>query len=865
MSDRETITSDVSFGAWVQQRRKFLDLTQADLAKSVGCSISTVRKIESDQRRPSRQVSKLIAEHLDLSGDQLDLFTRVARGQLRVDRLPSPSSGIAGRQGRTSSNLPMPLTALVGREPELGALADLVNEPRCRLLTLIGPGGIGKTRLALDLALRHQDLYPDGAHFVPLASVASSVFIGQAIADALGFVFQGQIEPRTQLLNHLRTKVALLVLDNIEHLLDDTELITELLEYAADLKLLVTSRARVNLQGEWIFEIHGLPVPPEDAVDRAEEYSAAALFVQCARRVKPDFALAEDDRYPVTHICQMVEGMPLGIELAAAWVSVLSCREIASEIEQNMDFLKTSMHNVPERLRSLRAAFDHSWKLLPTDERDVLCRLAVFKGGFDRQASEQIADATLTSLLSLVSKSLVRHKGDGRYDLHEVIRQYAQTHLASDPESESTVRDRHSIFYLRLVRDRETAIKGVDQTEAIRELTDDIDNIRAAWNWAAKSRQFGLIGEALRGFALLCDLGGWLRQGIEQISRVAKVIDLEPKDEEQQAIFAQAIAQQGHLLLRLGRFNQAQSLFEQSLGILRPIGNPVHLVDPLIFSGIIMHLCGDIERALSLLGEGLACAQAAGDDWFFAYARFNQGYITSLTGHYTEGFEQMRSGLGMWRSLGDPRYTALGLNFISPTAIKLGHHEEAVAYLQESLSLCEKVGDRWGTGTAYRNLGLASLSQGDFVEARSLIQKSLNVFTEFVTGWDIVQSLIYLGEVEIAAGEWSEARQIYLDALRLGVDARVTPLVLDALMGLARLQARAGKSDQALAYSLCVLDHRASTHETKDRASQLIKQLESEMSSHQFDVVVERSRLQILETIIPEILGEADPNPSHQE
>jgi predicted ATPase/transcriptional regulator with XRE-family HTH domain len=857
---------EVSFGAWVTRRRKALDLTREELARRVGCSVSGLRKIESDERRPSRQMAELLAVCLDIPPDQRPTFLQVARGQLRVERLAGavPTTATQRVPGderpRPAPRLPTPPTLMIGREPELAALARLLRDPQCRLLTLIGPGGIGKTRLAIEVACRHQDLFPDGTCFVSLAALNSSAFLVPAIADALGFVFQGQIEPRIQLLNHLRAKRVLLVLDNVEHLLEGAGLFAEMLERAPGVKLLVTSRERLNLQGEWVFEIQGLPVPATGHSGCAEEYSSVALFVQSARRAQAGFELPAEEQSSVVRICQMVEGMPLGIELAAAWVPVLTCSEIAHEIERNLDFLATSMRDVPGRQRSLRAAFDHSWGLLAADERGVLARLAIFQGGFEREAAEQVAGATLPSLLALASKSLVRRTEGGRYDLHEVVRQYALSHLGDDPQSEAT-RDRHCDFYLALLRDREVALKGAAQREALRELTDEMGNVGTAWAWAVKREKFGAIGQALRSFALLFDIGGWLRQGIDHLELVVQALRASSEDEGWQRVLGQALAQQGDLLFRQGQFNQAVIRLEESLAILRPIGDPALLTGPLIFSGTIMHLIGEIEQAQSLIDEGLACAQAAGDEWFTAYALLNQGYIAGLLGRYAEGYEQMRAGLALWRALGDPRYTALGLNFISPTAIKLGRHEEAGAFLQESLMLCRQVGDRWGMGTAYRNMGLAALAQGDIGEAQSLLHKSLDLFADFVTGWDIVQSLVYLGEATAAAGDSSEARRIFLEALHLAMEAQVTLLALDALMGLAQQQARAGEAQQALELSMCVLSHSASTQEAKDRAQLLGTQLESQLTPQQIEVAQASARAKSFDLLVAELLGSSPRDP----
>ncbi len=776
---------------------------------------------------------RMLADELGVepSAETRELYDDIRTGKFTSAASQAPAS---------TSNLPLPPTPFVGRAQELATVSQLLREPPCRLLTIVGPGGIGKTRLAIQVAAAQRDEF-DGVYFVPLASVTSPQFVVPAIADAIGLSFSGPADSRAQLLSYLHGKRLLLVLDNFEHLLDAGELVVYLLERAPRLALLVTSRERLNLQIEWLFDLHGLSIPTPHQDAQADESSAVELFVQRARRIQPGMTLNAKERRAVARICQLVEGMPLAIELAATWVGVLTCDEIAREIERDLDFLASAARDIPGRHQSLRATFEHSWSLLSREERELLSQLGVFQGGFRREAAEQIAGAALPSLAALVSKSLVRRTEGGRYDLHEVIRQYALAHLAEDSARARTARQRHSEYYLATLQCREQAMKSAGQSDALRELTDEIDNVRAAWAWALEHEEFASLGKAIPSFGRLFELGGWLSEGVEHMESIVRTLRNGPRDEERQKALGQALAQQGLLFFRWGKFDRALPLFEESLELLRPFNDPALLTPSLVYSGTIMHLIGAVDQAQTRIREALACALRARDDWFTAWARLNMGYIDSLLGRYEQGHKVMTAGLAIWRTLGDPQVIALGLNFLNPTLVHLGRYAEAESNMRESLELCQQTGNRWGMGTAYRFWGLAALAQGRLEQAESLINKSLEVFAQVATGWDIVRSLIYLGEIKAAAGDAPEAKRIWQQSLGMALQAQTIPLALDALIGLAGLYARGDEIEQALACSLCVAKHPAATQEARQRAEQILSDIVPRANPEQLQVAQTRS------------------------
>jgi predicted ATPase len=451
-----------------------------------------------------------------------------------------------------------------------------------------------------------------------------------AIAEALGLRFSGPSDPRSQLIHYLCGRQVLLLLDNLEHLLGGIEWLRQLLGCSPGPKLLVTSRERLDLCDEWVFEVHGLPVPAHHQVEGLESYSAVELFVRSARRAWLSFELTAEERPHLVRICQLVEGMPLALELAAGWVRVLSCQQIAQEIERNLDILATRARDAPERHRSLRAAFDHSWRLLSEDECRVLRRLSIFRGGFRREAAQAIAGGTLPLLASLVGKSLLYHTSNGRYDLHELVRQYAWTKLEEAPAELEGTRDLHSAYYTDFVAQRVAALQGERLPQALAELGAETENVREAWRWAVTHGQVAAIQKPIKGLWCFHEICGWFQEGEATFRWAAEELDRHDaasgrRDSSVEPLRAYLRATQGWFCVRLGRFREAQSLLRPSAATLRLRGAHAELVYVLHHIGVLELHTGNHATARALFLEQLASATRVGDPWGIALAHGSVG------------------------------------------------------------------------------------------------------------------------------------------------------------------------------------------------------------------------------------------------
>jgi len=856
----------VTFGEWLRGQRNERKLTRQEFADRIGCSVAMLRKMEDDERRPSSQIAELIANSLQLSPTESEIFVQVARGELALDRLIPISKRVVSTGASLAvrlshNNLPVLATPLIGRQPEVYELNKLLRDPQCRMLTLVGSGGIGKTRLSIETASQVQNDFVDGVYFVSFAPINSSRLIVPVIADSIGLTFQGDNSSTSQLLNYLHKKQILLLVDNLEHLLSDsavTDLFTELLGHATKLKLLVTSRESLGLQGEWVFEVQGLPIPE----DREVEGTAVELFLQRARRAYVGFDATTEDYPSIIRICRLVNGMPLGIELAAAWVRTLTCEEIASEIERSLDFLSISAKDLPSRHRSMRAVFDHSWKLLAEEERNVLRQLCIFQGGFSREAAQQIAKATLPLLSALMTKSLIRRSGTGRYDLHALIGQYASEQLANRPNIQKETQARHGQYFMQLLSNEDSALRSSTQRESLAKLTANIDNIRSAHEWALAQGKFSLIESTLRAYLILFDTLGWAQEALDTLGRVKDVLESKLSlTREEQVALAHVLTSRSLFAYRAAQMELANAMLSRSLEILRPLNEPGIQVEALTYLGIITLTAGNFPGALDLFKEGLQVARAIGDEWYAALCLTEVVAVSMFVGDVSNAHEQFQSAVEAWRKTGDMRMTAFGLNFLSLGAIALGKFDEARAALEESIEINNSVGDRWGLGISYRGLGLVAQSQGDHSFAMDSLHKSLQIFTEFGSRWDVARVLSEIAQSHFVLGNDAKAEYFWCESLRLARESQGILTTMDALVGFASLFAKRGAHKNALQLLMICLHHSSTMAETKVRAEKLITEVKAKLTLHEIQSAEIFAEDTTFEAVVKEILGQAKKLP----
>jgi len=739
-------------GPWLKQRRKELDLTQAELALRVGCAVSTIRKIEAGRLRPSTQIAERLADQLDLSSDVRAAFVHALRAPAVISSanqsVPAhiPKAVLATHVAQ----LPKPHTPLIGREQELLAVRAQLLRPECRLLTLTGPPGIGKTRLGIDAAASVAGAFADGVKFVSLATITDPSFVASTLIQIFD-VCHSEDQTLTQcFLHYLRDQQMLLVLDNFEQVIDAASLITTMLDAAPGLKILVTSRAALRLSYEQVFLVQALSLPDlaqGSLPENLTRYDAVALFVDRAGKALPGFVLSQENAAVVAAICIHLDGIPLAIELAAARIKLFSPQVLLARLEKRLNILTSGARDLPSRQQTLRSAIDWSYQLLDPADQELFALLAVFVGGGQLSAVESIAQehggmehrahdesscaqpvidhvhiTVLDRLTSLLEQSLlwqvVDRNGEPRFGMLETIREYAREQL-QNRGVEEIVRRRHAVYFLAVVEQGEALLKGPQQGPWLERLEVDHDNLRAALQWAIVHNELEMAGRLSNSLWRFWIGRGHVGEGRRWYKAVLGANDQNPTADDLQAGMPPAVRVRvlqgaGSLALSQGDYLEARHLFEESLALSRHQGNMLDVA-------IMFNNLGTV--ALSI------------DDYSNAQANYEQA-------------------LSLFRDLQDVRGIAVTLGNLGKLATRQQDYVQASRYYEQALVLWQELGDQGGIAAVIGEQGHVAYMQGNYDEAAGLMRESLKVDPGMVDLEGSVTRLEGLAEIATSAA-WS--------------------------------------------------------------------------------------------------------------
>lgn len=760
---------------------------------------------------------RILAQELGVEpgAETLALYQRIKAGDLIS--LSGTAPVVQVSTPPPPHNLPAATSSFVGREFELEQLGELFNTPDCRLVTLTGPGGIGKTRLALEYCWKKVTAgtpFKDGIFFIPLAAVGEGTFLPAAIADALKL--PGATDIKQQLLQYLSDKQIMLALDNFEHLAEFAHVLVDLLQASPGLQLLVTSRHQLNLYEEWIFPLEGMSYPPPNDLSGWQETSAVQLFQQRARRANLRFSL-ENQQDCVVRLCQLLEGLPLGIELAAAWVNLLPCQNILGLIEANLALPEPQIRNLPARQRSLQAVFQYSWDLLSREEQDSLSRLVVFQGGFTAEAAESALNVSPRLFASLAAKSLLRFSADGRYEMHSLLRSFASEKMPAS--TGAAARAAHSRYFAGFLSVCARDFASPKEAQSIAAIAEEIANLRLGWQWALaqvpeaqvkdetllpdgiidllaqyipvlstfyfrkswfreaealfaqaasqlEAAGFGSLPEETRAPFILgilylaharhCRPLGQTQTARDQLVKSLELLALYPECAET----ADAWHNLGQLEQQTGALAAAESAYQRSLDIYRQLDQPTGVASNLISLGVLAKNRSDFEQAVSLYSECMQLFEQRGDQRGIWTCLINLGNIANVQGDYQEALRLYKEAHLNVQQAGDRSRQALTLVNLGSVAREINETESALQYYQESLRLSQESGEIRIQAASLDGLGKTYLNQGNHQESRDYLVQAMKTALEANLQPQVLDSLASFGQVVFQGGYKQQAISI---------------------------------------------------------------------------------------------------------
>jgi predicted ATPase/DNA-binding XRE family transcriptional regulator len=691
MNVEAAMTAKTSFGQWLKHRRKTLDLTQEDLAQRIGCAVITIYKLEADKRRPSKQIAELLAEYLNIPPAERAAFVQFARAKAAESFAPW------GTPFHPPTNLPTQPTNLIGRDEDVATTRKRLLQPESRLLTLTGPPGIGKTRLALQVAAQTLDDFADGVFFIALAPITDANLVPTTIANTLGVPDVGPRTPLERLKAFLRDRQTLLILDNFEQILGAAPHIAELLAACPWLKILVTSRAPLHVRPERQFPVLPLTVPNLDQVHDVATvtgYSAVTLFLERAQAVQPDFSLTQENVQAVAAICTRLDGLPLAIELISARVKLLPPAALLERLHGRLMLQSDGLRDLEPRHRTLNAAIEWSYQLLSADEQMLFRRLGKFMGGWTLEAAESVCMGNLKlnlldGLASLLDKNLVKRDtrvdSDPRFIMLETIREYALEQLTASGELEVLQRQ-HARYFVTLA---EAATPIPQQGLWWDRLELEHPNFRAALGWGETELRLAValaVFWARRGH--LNEGKGWLTGALARSAEGTST-------ETYRTLRARALEWLGDFGIFQGEQDAPQPRYEESLALYGELGNTDGIAEVLSHFAMLFVMRGDHERAVALLEESLELYRELGNKSGVAWVLFFMGQPIYIQGHIQRAGAMFEESVALFRAVDDTWGIASALFRVAMVALDEGAYRQAGAYLVESMTRLRELGERW--------------------------------------------------------------------------------------------------------------------------------------------------------------------------
>jgi predicted ATPase/class 3 adenylate cyclase/Tfp pilus assembly protein PilF len=788
----------------------------------------------------SLPTQELVRDQLPVGTSLMDLGERHLKDLFRPERvfqLVSPDLPSEFPPLRTldaySNNLPLQPTPLIGREKEVSEVCALMGAEATRLLTLTGPGGIGKTRLALQAAADLLDDFPDGTFFSQLAILSEAGLLIPAIAETLGVKETAEQPLDESLKDYLSERRLLLVLDNFEQVLEAAPTVTELLAVAPGLKVLATSRAPLGLYGEHVYPVPPLALPDlkrPPPLESLTQYEAVGLFVERAQAVKPDFRVTNESAPAVAEICVRLDGLPLAIELAAARITMLPPRAILQRLGRRLKLLTGGARDLPERQRTLRATIEWSFALLEEGEQVLFGRLAVFSGGRTLEAIEAICGAegdlpvdTFEGVSSLLDKSLLRQEeganGEPRFVMLETIHEFAREKLGQSAEAEE-IRRTHAEYFLTLAEEANPQLRGPNQLEWLERLEAEHDNMRAALSWALEHKEVEValkLGGALSSFWLLRDYHSEGRRWLE----VALTMDGRGSPE----VRAMALAGAGWLAEDQGDLDRAKEACQEGLELLEHEAREAREAKLLLLAclGWVAWHREELGQASELFEESLALSRQMSDTWWLASSLFSLAIVPQSRGDY----------------------------------------EGATELYEQSMDLFRELGDKWRLATCLNNLAMTVYSQGDLGRAAQLTEESVALHRELGTRGGVSMGLYNLGWMALLQDYLARAADLYRESLSLSWETGVTPLVQSALEGFACVAGAKGEAERAAR----LWGAAQALHETKgiprdtdflDEADARISAVRSGMGEEEWEEALRKGRAMTLDEAVSYALAEEE-------